>query len=290
MVPRDGRREGGGITILLIQYIRQRRFREQRSGRVVPGEKTRAFLLRAVAQALLARHFLSHGRRDDFAQPLLDLAFAVAREIAADVVPEEAEVGEDGDDEREGGEDPDDEREQHCEQDDRVLLIRLGEDFDVREKLGAAGVTGVRGIGEEGSLHDGIQSDGIDGLTGALRNDNADGALELEVAEEGDVIGAFFAVGEFGEDEEAAPGAHALDGGGGGVEVVFCDGAAAEDADGADPVVGEEEPLEDDADGEDPAGDGEGDGGLDLAWPAVEGQEDDGGVGVCGDDEYCDDS
>ena len=76
-------------------------------------------------------------------------------------------------------------------------------------------------------LHDCIQGHGIDGCAGPLCNDEKQGALELEIDKEGDVIGALFTLGEFGKNQEASPAlaglgnAHTLPDGSHGFQVAF---------------------------------------------------------------------
>lgn len=59
--------------------------------------------------------------------------------------------------------------------------------------------------GDELCLHDSPQCHGVDGNAGALSDNDDEGAFELEVDEEGNVIDALAALGQLGEDQESTP-------------------------------------------------------------------------------------
>lgn len=92
-------------------------------------------------------------------------------------------------------------------------------------------------------LHNGVQSHGIDGDTGTLGDNDEQGALELEVNKEGNVVDAFFTLGQLRKDEETAPTlaggsyAHTLPDGGQRLEVALSDASGAHDAHSPDPTV-----------------------------------------------------
>lgn len=121
------------------------------------------------------------------------------------------------------------------------------------------------------------------------------GTFELEVDKEGNIIDALAALGQLGEDQEASPSltrfsqSHTLEDGSQRLEVAFGHATGAQDADGANPSVCEEDVRDDDADGEDPLCDVEVDLWLHLARPLVEGEQVDGGKGISGVDGARDD-
>lgn len=141
----------------------------------------------------------------------LELAAAVCCQAtvgAWNVVPEEEEVQQYGDDETQGSNHPDDQGEQHGKVNDRLLLVAVfNHELDVEEELLETGAFIRRMVadGKKLSLHDGIQSHGIDGDTWPLSDDDEQGTLELEVDEEGNVVGALFTLGQLGKDQEAPP-------------------------------------------------------------------------------------
>jgi len=141
---------------------------------------------------------------------------------------------------------------------------------------------------EELSLHDGVQSHGIDGNARTLRNDNEESALKLEVDEEGNVVGALLTLSELCEYEKSSPtltalgDAHTLHDGGKWFEVAFCHAARLDNPQGTKPAVEQKHVGDNDGDGEDPFGNLEWDLGLDLARPIVEGEQVHCGEGVGG--------
>ena len=111
--------------------------------------------------------------------------------------------------------------------------------------------------------------------------------LEAKVGKEGNVLGALFALGQLGKDQEAPPALglsrpDRLPARGQAVHVALGHVSAAHDAHGADALVCEVDKRGNDADGKDPFGHVEGDGGLNLGRPRVEGEEVDGGEAVDG--------
>ena len=58
-----------------------------------------------------------------------------------------------------------------------MFRLLLRESFDVGPELRCAFVVG----GDEDGLHNSVKGQGVNNLAGALGDENADGALELEV-------------------------------------------------------------------------------------------------------------
>jgi hypothetical protein len=120
-----------------------------------------------------------------------------------------------------------------------------------------------------------------------LSDNDEQSALELEVNEEGNVVGTLFTLGQFGKDEEAPPAltslcdAHTLPDGSHGFEVAFRHTSRLDDAYGSEVSVEEEDVGDDDGYGKDPFCDFKRNRGLDLAGPIVEGEKIDGGEAVC---------
>lgn len=113
-------------------------------------------------------------------------------------------------------------------------------------------------------------------------------ALELEVDEEGNVVGTLFAPRQLSKDEEAPPAlslfcdSHTLTDGGKWFEVAFRHTAGPEDTQGAEPAVQEKDIGYDDGDGKDPFGYLKRDLGLDLTRPVIEGEQVHCGEGIGG--------
>lgn len=148
---------------------------------------------------------------------------------------------------------------------------------------------------EQLRLHDSIQGHAVNSNSWPLSDDDEKRALELEVNEERDVIGTLFTLGQFSEDQEAPPtlstasDSHTLQDGGKRFEIAFGDAAGAHDPQGHDPAIEEKDIRNDDSDGEDPFGNLEGNLGLDLTRPLVEGEEIDGSESIGGVDGARDD-
>ena len=204
-------------------------------------------------------------------------------------MPQEEDVRQSSGEQRQGGDDPDDEREQHGEVDDDFLLVAgIDHDLDIHEELLKVGAVLGRMISswDNLGLHDGVQGHGVEGNARSLGDNKDQGALELEVDEEGNVVGALFTLGQLGEDQEAAPAlarlcdAHTLQDSSQGLEVALGHTAHAHDAQSADPSIYKEDIGDYDGDGEDPLCDFKGNDGLDLARPLVKGQEVDGSEGI----------
>ena len=121
-----------------------------------------------------------------------------------------------------------------------------------------------------------------------MRSRAKDRTFKLKVDKEGNVVDALPRLGQFGEDQEAAPSLaalgqpHALPDGRERLKVAFSDAAGSYDANCPDPAVYQEDIGDDDADGEDPLGHVKADLGPHLARPLVEGEEINGGEGVGG--------
>ncbi len=147
--------------------------------------------------------------------------------------------------------------------------------------------------GKKLSLHNSVQSHGINSDTRSLGDNDEQRALELEVDKQSNIINSIFTLRQLGEDEETTPStvrqAHTLKDGGKGLEVAFCYTARSQNAYSHDPSVEEEDVGDDDGDGENPPGNLKGNLGLDLARPFVEGKKIDGSEGVSGVDGARDD-
>jgi hypothetical protein len=217
-------------------------------------------------------------------QPLFDLALAVDAELSValgDVVPEEDNIKDSGDDQAQSTENPDDEGEQHTAVNDTLHAILVEECSDVDPKLLKTGMVG--GLGRDDvSGEDGVQGHGVDALARTFGEDDAKGGFEGEVDEKGDIIGTLFTLGELGEDQEAPPTliSHTLDVDGQWVEEVISDSAPSDDADGANPFVEAKGPRDENANGEDPLAVFEVQSGFDAGAPTVESQQVDGREGI----------
>lgn len=142
--------------------------------------------------------------------------------------------------------------------------------------------------GKKLCLHDGVKSHGIDGDSRTLSDYDEEGALELKVDENSNVVGTLLGLGQFSKDQEASPTltalchTHTLPDSGKRLEIAFCHATGSHHAQGHDPSVQEEDVGNDDGNGKDPFGDLKGNLGLDLAGPFVEGQKIDGSKGIGG--------
>ena len=110
--------------------------------------------------------------------------------------------------------------------------------------------------------------------------------LEREVREQGNVLSSLAVLGELREDKEPPPStavlAHAdtLNPHGEGIQIALGDASGTNRPDGAKPAQNQQNKRDNDADGEHPARRRKGNGGLNLAGPAREGEKIDGGKGV----------
>ena len=145
-------------------------------------------------------------------------------------MPQKEDVEDTGDDDAQCGDDPDDKGEQHSEVDNSFLLVAgLDHSLDVHEKLLKSGAIfgGVLANRQELSLHDGVQSHGVDRNTRPLSNNDDESALELEVHEEGNVVGTLLTLRQLSKDEETAPSSsaagkpHTLPDSGHGLKITF---------------------------------------------------------------------
>lgn len=112
--------------------------------------------------------------------------------------------------------------------------------------------------------------------------------LKRKIREKGDIFGTLFTFRQLCKDQESPPPAallaHAntLDAHGQRVEVALRDATGSDSSYRLQPSQDQQHERDDDADGEDPTGNLERNGGFDLAGPAREGQQIDGGEGVDG--------
>lgn len=112
--------------------------------------------------------------------------------------------------------------------------------------------------------------------------------LKRKIREKGDIFGTLFTFRQLCKDQESPPPAallaHAntLDAHGQRVEVALRDATGPDSSYRLRPSQDQQHERDDDADGEDPTGNSERNGGFDLAGPAREGQQIDGGEGVDG--------
>lgn len=233
-------------------------------------------MLRLLLLPLLVLH-----RRPDLVlhnllEPLIDLSPTVNAQSAVllrDVVPQEHQVEDRRSDEAERGNDPDDQGEQHGAEDQRLLYVIIEQRFDVEKELFHAAVAVLRrAVDFDFGLHDGIKRHGVDVLSRPFRQDDSDGGLEGEVDEEGDVVGAFLALRQFGKDQESPPplASHTLHVDGERVHVALGHAAPPKDTQGAEPFVKQQGEGEHDAGGEDPFTVFERDLRFDLRAPSVE--------------------
>lgn len=142
--------------------------------------------------------------------------------------------------------------------------------------------------GDQLSLHDGVESHGIDGDSRTLGNDDDQGALELEVDEKSNIVGSLLTLGQLSKDKEASPAlttlgdAHTLQDGSKRFKIAFRYTARLHNTQRTEPAVYEEDIGDDDGNGEDPFGDFEWNLGLNLARPFIESEQIDGSEGVGG--------
>ena len=213
-------------------------------------------------------------------------------------MPEKENVEQARDEQTQSRNDPDHQREQHSEVDDGLLLVAfLNHDLDVEEELvKARSIFGSMVANrKELGLHDGVQCQGVDGDARTLGDYDKHSALELKVDEESDVVGALFTLGQFGEDQEAPPAlaafsqSHTLQYSCQRLEITFGNTACPHDAQSHDPSVEKENVGDDDSDCENPFGNLEGNLGLDLTRPFIEGEKVDGGESIGGVDSAGDD-
>jgi hypothetical protein len=131
-------------------------------------------------------------------------------------------------------------------------------------------------LGDEVEFHDGVQSKGVDDLTGSFGEDDAHPGLERVVCEQSHVVGTLPTLGQFSKDQEPleasafATHPYTLQANCQWVEITFCNSALFDDTHGSDPSVDQEDEGQYDAASEDPSRDVERDGRLDLARPFVE--------------------
>lgn len=231
---------------------------------------------------------------DNALQTRLYLAAAVVGQTAVglgNVVPQEEDVEDDGNNQTQGSNDPDNQGEQHGKVDDCFLPVtRVNHGLDIDEELLNVGTVfgSMVASGNDLGLHDGVQRHGVDCDSGALGDKDEQGALELEVDEKRNVVDALFTLCQLGKNQETAPAlarrrdAHTLPDDSHGLEVALGHASGAHDAQGADVAVDEKNIGNDDGDGEDPLCDFKGHGGLDGAGPLVKGEKVDGSKGVGG--------
>lgn len=134
-------------------------------------------------------------------------------------MPQKENIEDDREEERQGRDDPNDQGEQHGKVDNGLLPIsRLGHGFDVDEELrdGRLSLGGsMIANGDDLSLHDSPEGQGVYGNPWALSEDNDQsawacqngslrateaGTFELEVDEESNVVDALLTLGELCED------------------------------------------------------------------------------------------
>ena len=206
-------------------------------------------------------------------------------------MPKEEDVQQSRDDEAQRSNDPDHQREQHGEVNDSLPFVAvLNHNLDVEEELieARAVIGGMISYRQKLGLHDGIQGHGVDSDARPLSNDDKQGALELEVYKEGNVVGALFTLGQLGKDQEASPAltslghTHALEDNRQRVEIALCYASRAHNAHSHDPSIYEEDVGNDDGNGEDPFGHFERNLGLDLTRPLVESEKVDSSEGIGG--------
>lgn len=197
-------------------------------------------------------------------------------------MPEKGDIEDTGNCQTERRHDPDDEGVEHAEQDDRSDVVAVVQDLDVSEELADLGAIVARRVlagRNEIGLHDRVQGHGVDDVARTLGEDDAQPGFEGKVGEEGDVLAAFLALGQFGEEEKSAPSstglahAHTLRAECQWVQIALGDSTGPDCPDSAHPSNEEQHPGQNDASGEYPARDGEGDHRLYLAVPAIEDQE-----------------
>jgi hypothetical protein len=100
---------------------------------------------------------------------------------------------------------------------------------------------------EQLGLHDSVQCHSVDGNARSLSDNDEQTALELEIDEQGHIVGAFLTLGQLGEDQEAsitltAPDeSHTLPNSSQRLEVAFCDAACSSDTVRSPPSVNEED-------------------------------------------------
>lgn len=218
------------------------------------------FLVCLDALALLFFDGLVDLDADDLVETAVNLALAVAGQstvAVGDVVPEEEEVEEHGEQQAQGGKDPDDEREDHAGQDNGLFLVLVGQDTEVLEELQDRGRSiPVPGV-EHGNVHR-PQRQGVDDLSWSRAEDDSNPRLEREVGEERHILGTLLTLRQLREDQETLPAtalakdANGLESDGQGIEVALSHGAALDNQMCSDVLVYDIDPRRNDAAGEDP--------------------------------------
>jgi hypothetical protein len=142
-------------------------------------------------------------------QTSINLATTVDLQAAVslgDEVPEEDQVQDNRDQKTQGSDYPDDQCEQHRTHGQRLVHVLVEQMLEVGPELLEVGfVVCVAAAIHEGVLHDWVKRHAVDDLTRTFSDNQADGALEGEVHEKGDIIRTLFACRQSGKHEEPSP-------------------------------------------------------------------------------------
>lgn len=229
---------------------------------------------------------------DNALQTLSDLAPAVSRQCTVfgwDMMEQEDQVENNRRDQFQDGKHPNDQREEHTEQNYSLKIVIFSQDLDIVEELRGARAAVifccVFAAREKIHLHDRVECNCIDDLTGAICKDSVHPELERKVCIESDIFGCFTILGQLCKDKESSPStalfaqAETLDTNGKRVKEAASNTAGAHSTKGMDPSVDQDNEGSDNARGKDPSRDIERNCWLNASSPSRKGEQID-----CGED------